>query len=267
VNQDVATSAMKLHPFVQDFRHEENPTARERRVAYLTENWDENLVGRLMVIPAQNGAMYVVDGGHRLTAARILHESGQRPNSYLPCAVIHGVGWDDRATLAELTLGFMDQRGWSAFNKFALRRDAGLSPQADIEGILNRHGTRAVPYSQGGYTCVQRLEEIYAAGNLEAVIHIIEDAWGEQIDARNALTVRALGFFVQAYGKHNNYDEAQFIDRLSRRSAHALLVDARASASATRTSVVRRLCQNLRDIYNSRRTNQLPEFRMPKAKF
>jgi hypothetical protein len=265
INKEVPIGALRLHPFIQEFRHGENEKSRDARIQYLVQNWSEELVGRLAVVPSENGAFYVVEGGHRFPAARILAENGKRTDPCLPCEVLRGVEWDDKPSLARWVLGRLDARQWTNYNKFALLRDAGLEPAATIESIVQMYGSRTVSPGSSGYSCVAKLEAVFKDGVLSETIKVIETAWPGNQDAKTSLMVGAIGKFVAFYHGNAQYDTTTLIDKLSRRAPRALTVEARANSWARRTSAIKSLCVGILEVYNHKRVNRLPEFHLKGA--
>jgi hypothetical protein len=258
VPKEISVEALKLHPVIQDYRHKEKPKQRDERVAYLVENWDERKLNRLEVVPADEGGYWVIRGGHRLSAARVLRLP------VLPCDVIYGLQ-DGPGDLVEATLGREDSRGWTAYNVFKLRLEARLEPESSIEAVLNKNGARTASNPVVGYSCVKSLVRSFESGTLFQAIFVIESAWKGQQYGRSGQVLDALNLFLTVYRGNPGFDVNVLAEKLASRDALQLVVGARTRNQALRLGVARCLCESFRDIYNKGRSSKaIPVFKMPR---
>jgi len=269
----IPTDAIRLHPELQRFRHTEHPKQREARVREIVSDpWDVNKAGVLLVIPSDQGGYDCCDGGHRLEAARRVGEPMMR------CLVVEGLDVtveSERAYLAELVLAQEERRNWTDLNKYEVRVQFGLQPDTRIEEILRDNGVRGGKGAGRRYTCVTRLRKVYGQGTLFSTIFVIETAW-RQFDegrenqsqaraARCAQMVGALGIFTLAYRDHLGFSDNVLAERLGRRTPLSLIASARYNAASQRTTVLRELCDSFLLVYNhGRRTGGLPAFKAPR---
>ncbi len=241
-------------------------TQRELRpswVKYIAENWDADKLGILHVARRGN-SYYVVDGQHRLFAARM---RGQNTLE-LECKVHKSITKPDEA---KMFIGLNDRKAVQHFDKFRVRLNFDPDAQ-DIAKIVKSVGLKlATDPRDGTIAATAAMEQVYTGSlvrsadptpwALSRALRTLTGAWGMSRDAVGANMIRAAGAVHLRYG--DSVDQDRFIRHLAgfKGGPVALVGRARIRREMTDGSLWRSAAEVMVDTYNKGlRKDPLPDF-------
>jgi hypothetical protein len=202
----------------------------EPRVKKLVDEFDPNLLGLIIASKRPDGRTYILDGQHRVVAARRKGYTG-----LFATRVYEGL---TVAEEADAFLGHNNTRQVSALDKFLVRVTKGDPGAVALNNALNRYGLKASGQHTGGmFSAIVALERVYAGflgrpmdmrlDLVEAVLHILTRAYGaEERKAFQANTIQGVGLIIRVFGKRVNPDD--LVTALRSITAEALAVKGRA---------------------------------------
>jgi len=234
----------------------------EKRIAEIAQAWDPAKVGTISVSRRADGTMFVMDGAHRVGAAKELGIPT------LPAIVYNGLTREEEADLFN---GLNTFKQPSAVSRFLARVDAGSQNEGVIKRIVEKYGWRIAAQSTDGVIrAVDALERIFrdAAGTLpkdaypntlDWVLNVVTTAWGHDVDAVNANLLLGLG---QLYGRFGtDVDVKKLTHELSQVRPLVVVGQGRALQDALGGTVPSAIARFMVGRHNSRRrTNLLPEW-------
>lgn len=147
---------------------------RQWQVSRQRRNWNVDKVGSLYVSLRNDGRYAVLDGNHRIAAARL------EGITHLPARVYIDLIYQQEA---ELYNAFATQHKQSALDRFRALVEAEDRMALEIVAMLHRHGLR-IGFNGPAVGCLQAvyaLERIYrdhGLGVLDMVVRILHEAWG-----------------------------------------------------------------------------------------
>lgn len=264
--KEIPADRLSVDPRVQ---REANP-ARVRRMA---DNWDDNMVGVLVVsqrdrnplpLPADatEGPEFVVlDGQTRLEAFRLVCNDDSVTTAPLLAQVYEGLVLEEEA---QIFLQHNDRRAVTPLDRFRIAVTAKEEWALDIFGMAARKGWFAKGMGSGPNTrrfaAVGSLEKLYLLDegvSLQRVFDVIDAAWGNPSGAVCPETVSGLGSLFYRYG--DQIDTRSLVLKLGKVGFNRFM-----SGVADRrrvnpgTSVSKAASDWVLDLYNSgRRTRRL----------
>lgn len=213
----IATGRLKIDP---SYQRELN----EKRVQAMANQWSDRLADAITV-SARNGSWYVIDGQHRLAAARLAGVGSM-------AAVVHvGLAPSEEAGLfADLnTLA----RRPTANQIFKARLEAGDESALSIRAACQQSGVTLDLANSGGMAkvphvtrAVAALERAYEAGGARLVRQILltlRTAWPEDHRALEATPIFGVGGFITTYERHPRYDFPRIARKLGEKSASVFI--------------------------------------------
>lgn len=227
------------------------------KMAYLRNNWDLLAAGMLRVNARPDGSLYVMDGQHRLLAAR---EIGL---AQMDCAVYRVPvemearlfeRWNTHATTA------------TPQDVFKARLRYGEPVATAIHDIVVECGYVVITNRSynliNGIGAVRTLEQIYrcwdTAGRvpdperLRRVLRFIRRVWPEQEGATGEMMLRTVDRLLQRYRR--DLDEKNFTEKLSVHSPLTLAYRAGEQAKLLREDAATALLREMVRIYNKGKT-------------
>lgn len=183
----------------------------EPRVKYLTSKFNPKMLGLFTASKRLDGRIYVLDGQHRMAAARAKNYSG-----YVATRVYENL---TIAEEAQLFLDLNDQRRVNALDKFNVRATMGDPAAVALKNALESVGLRVSGQHTGGmFAAIVSLERVYQGfmsyaqepriDLVEAVLTILTRAYGaENRTAFQANTVQGIGLIIHIFGKRVDADE------------------------------------------------------------
>ena len=158
----------------------------------MAREFDANRLDIITVSKREDGKLVVLDGQHRIAAARLI--GWDRP---VWCNVLEGL------TLAQEAARFlMMQEGRKAvrrFDQFTARVVAKDQAAVDIKKTVDGHGLKISKYVARGNVCaVESLEYAYGKGTLNKVLLAL-CAWDEGDGTLDKRMIRGVSAFFVAY--------------------------------------------------------------------
>ncbi len=151
-------------------------------VTRIAKAFDREALGSIVVSCREDGSYYVVDGQHRVAAARV----ALGVDALLPCEVHFGLAYTREAALFR-ELNF--KRAVSSFGKFHARVEECEPTALDIVKILKERGLKySNGQAKGCVVAVGALDRLYRRGaeTLRAVLWVVHSAFGDEPEAYNA---------------------------------------------------------------------------------
>lgn len=207
------------------------------RVRYIAKNWNHSACGVIYVSMRDDGGLYVIDGHHRVEAAKRAHVDG------LPCCVYVGLSQEQEA---EVFVRVNHGHGpVKAIDVFRARVRAGDQKALNILTAANNAGVE-ISRDSGGHSitghshtrAVSAIEHEYDRGgavHLHALLRTLCIAFPGNQKALSAGPIRGLGAFMRHYD--DTFDRGRLIDRLSETGINKLQQQAKARASIDGVSV------------------------------
>jgi hypothetical protein len=201
-------------------------------VQSLIDQWDPRACGPLLVSRRKNGAVFVVDGQHRLEALKL------RGETQAMSRVANSLTEAEEASLRIATQFVKPERAWERFKARIAARD----PEAiTIMKLLQTVGVKIqmeprLLKNENMIASVRTVENLYALDKgvtLTSLINLLMDTFGE-INSKNSkgLFLRAIGWFLY---QHPNADKKVVVTIL-REEWFDLEKKARASRSSYGTA-------------------------------
>lgn len=234
----------------------------EPRVKKIAKEFNPQLLGLITASKRLDGRFYVLDGQHRLAAARQVGYTG-----YVATRVYENM---DVVEEADSFLGLNDTRKVSALDKFHVRVTKGEPGAVALNNALNRYGLRASGQHTGGmFAAIVALERVYAGfmshasepriDLVEAVLHILTRAYGaEERKAYQASTVQGIGLIIQIFGKRVNPDD--LVSALRTITAEALAVKGRSTKDLEGGTGAQGVAKVILSMYNKGKSANRLEF-------
>lgn len=228
----------------------------EQAIRTIVKNFDIDKYGILFVV-ARDGLYYVVDGQHRLEAAKRL----SLPD--VPCMLINCT---DIQREAELRLGFGARLPDTPVQRFKLELQACVPSAIAIDRIVRQAGLK-LKLRGGGNTsprfiqCVSVLKRIYRGYKdsehlLLRTLQISQGAWPDDYIGRSGRIIDGLACFLYFYPE---ISDAQLMTSLSRRTCRSITTSLKAEEIrgwGMRTNKIVALL--ILGAYNHGRRNKLP---------
>lgn len=211
------------------------PTAQrsldERHAQRIADNLDPELFGVIDVTNVgNNGHYHIIDGHHRVAAARIVGWEDQK----VPC-MVHDV--DGPVGAARLFDGINTAKKPQAIDRFLVRVQAGERVETEIAAVVSKHGLKIGSGSTDGWiACVTALLSVYnawgspkthkqhagGAAAVDTTLTVLQSAWPGDRDAFHQALVKGVGGVVNAY--HDKLDVERLITKIRKSSGAAATV-------------------------------------------
>jgi hypothetical protein len=234
----------------------------EPRVKKLVDEFDPNLLGLVTASKRLDGRYYILDGQHRIAAARRKGYEG-----YIATRVYEDLAVTDEANAF---LGLNNTRQVSALDKFHVRVTKGDPGAVALNSALERYGLKASGQHTGGmFAAIVALERVYAGflsrpmdmrlDLVEAVLHILTRAYGaEERKAYQANTIQGIGLLIQIFGKRVNPDD--LVSSLRSMTADALAVKGRSIKDLEGGTGAQAIAKVILSVYNKGKSSNRLEF-------
>jgi len=170
------------------------------RVSEMARHWDPNLCIPLAVSARAGGGYAVIDGGHRLAAAKKVGGIEK-----LPCWVYSGLSIEEEAWL--FVAFSTKRRKISSYTNFRAMVASHDPTYEEAVVVLNRHGLtiKGIENAYGEdssyaqIACaasIHKIVEQRGVSRLETVLAIIDACWADDQLRRHAATLRGLSYFL-----------------------------------------------------------------------
>lgn len=144
------------------------------RVDYLVAHFDHEQLGT-PVVNERGGKFYVIDGQHRMAAAREVYGDGHQ----VQCWTYVGL---TEAEEAEKFLQINDVLAVSAMDKYEIGVEAGREIETDIDRVVRACGLVVTKQkAEGGVGAVGTLRRVYMRGGayvLQRTLRMVDGAYG-----------------------------------------------------------------------------------------
>lgn len=184
-------------------------------VNHLIAEWDDRLLDPL-VVSFRDGNFYLVDGQHRVCAARKMNGG---KDLVMQCVVYTGLSYEDEAELC-YKLDKAKKRLSLSQATNALMESGRDEEISEIKRLLEREGfVWALNKSRGkGYEitttrCVINTYRDLGAPLFSRMLRLLDNTWHGDAASLNATMLAGLALFVKTYG--NEMDDSFFATRLS----------------------------------------------------
>ena len=234
-----------------------------KRVAKMAENFNADALGILICSERANGVIAVLDGGHRVAAARMAGHTEP-----LDAKVFVGL---TLAQEASLFLLYNDKKDPSSISSFRGRVVSEDPVAIAVNRIINYYGwTVASGHDKGCLAAVKAAEKVYRNGHgavadgvhpelLDAVLDIITDAWEWYRSSVDSALLAGMGQLCGRFGKSINRDK--MIRELQKTRPNVIIGRARVLKDAQGGTVPAAMAKILTGMHNSnKRTNLLPDW-------
>lgn len=231
-------------------------TLSDKRVYVIAKDFDVDKLGELAV-SSRNGTYYLIDGQHRLQAAK------QRLLTHVPCRVYSGLTVKEEA---ELRLAFNCRRSDTSMEVFKLKLAMNDPIATAIYSIVDEAGLEIVFTTHGGnplhVRCVGTLERIYTryrsgADLLAHTLDVSYRVWPNDYMGRSGLVLEGLALFLHYYPE---VTDTELITKLSHHTPRSLLGGLRTEkVLAFGVGVPRLFGRLVLRAYNYQKRNKLPE--------
>lgn len=197
--RSIPLGKLRVNPFSQ---RELKPS----RVEHIVANFDLDLLGHPDVSEQDGGVYNILDGQHRVEAAK----------AWL------GEGWEDQKLQCRVWTGLTEQQEAdkfdrlndvltvTAFDKFRTRLNAGRPTQVDIDRQVRLEGlVISRDKTPGAIGAVGTLEKVYRrsdAATLGRALRLIRDAYGDA--GFEASVIDGIGHLVQRYNGQLDHERA-----------------------------------------------------------
>jgi len=232
----------------------------ERVVDRLVEEWDERLLEPL-VISFRNGRYNLIDGQHRIAAAR--KKNGGR-DVMMPCLIYSGMTYEQEAelcykmdkakkrlSLAQSTNALIESR----IDKEITEISHLLEQEGFVWALNKDHGkaheittTRAV---------INAYHSLGVAGFVR-MLHLLETTWSGDTGSLNASMLSGMALFIKTYGAELKDEE--FARRLAKFDPEEIVRRSKTDFSTSSRGL--RCARVLLEKYNSKRGGRKLEYRL-----
>lgn len=224
-----------------------------RRVDKMAADFDVNALGLVTVSHRGRDVYFVVDGQHRVAAARAVKGDDWK----MTCRVFDGLKLEDEAALFRL---LNNTAKVGALDLFRVRVIEGEQVAVYVDEMLHRHGFKVGPNAFMAVAAAERVWHKNAMA-LERTLGVIVRAWGRDGAATDGRVVEGIGLVFARYG--DSIDADSLGERLARNSDAASLIGrAHTYRDIIKRSVVQCIAEIVVEIYNKQRsTRALPPWR------
>ena len=186
---------------------------RQWRVNKLIAEWDRQALGVLLLSMRDNGCMAIIDGQHRVEAAKVMGLDAVDAMVYIDLTL------EDEARLYRKFGDYLKQTALDRFH-------AGVAEHKPeylaIQRILTGHQLH-VPNSLSGATgsvdavdALVRVSMIYGLEILDDTLALLHDAWLHEHRAYRAMCITGTAAFLARFGISPRYRRSRLINRMKR---------------------------------------------------
>lgn len=239
----------------------------EARVDEMAADFKPHALGIINASRREDGHLYVIDGGHRMSAARKCDYPG-----LLDTKVFYDLTLKEEA---ELFLALNFSRAVQAIDRFKVRVTMGDPDAVNINNVLKAYGLHvdwANNASLGVISAINTLEKVYAGAGVreegaypelvDKVIRTLHRAYGSNGDRMtySKVMLEGLGVFIATFGSRIDYDRLVYI--LEGIAPRQLAIQARTlrDAKIKGSSLGANSAEAIHRLYNNRFKNKLPDF-------
>lgn len=231
------------------------------RVRKMAESFNPLALGTITVSQRKNGSLVILDGMHRVAAARQAEHK-----AFMSAEVITGLTVQQEA---ELFLLLNAAKMPSAITKFLARVVMDEPAAVAMNTIVESHGWRVAPVdSNGCLIAVTAMERVYKRGAqadaepgavLDRTMEVVTAAWGHDRQAVNQHIIEAVGQLIDRFGPM--VDTKKLVAEMQDTRPGILIGRAKNVRDFQGGTVPAAMAKILAGMHNKkRRTNLLPEW-------
>lgn len=239
----------------------------EARADAMSEDFQPHALGLVTASKRTDGHVYILDGAHRISAARKADYSG-----LIATRLFENLTLKEEASLF-LTLN--SSRAVQAIDRFKVRITEGEPVAVGINNVLKTYGLHvdwANNESLGVISAIGALESVYSGAGVrekgqypelvDKVIRTLSKAYGEKADRAtySKIMLEGLGIFIATFGSRIDYDRLVYV--LQGTVPRQIVVQTRAlkDAKVARGTLGTQSAVVIHRLYNNRWKAKLPEF-------
>lgn len=239
----------------------------EARADAMADNFQPHALGLLTASKRTDGHIYVLDGSHRVSAARKASYDG-----LLAVRLFENLTLQEEA---QMFLTLNNSRAVQAIDRFKVRITQGEPVASGINKVLKTYGLHvdwANNESLGVISAIGALEKVYAGAGVrekgqypelvDKTIRTLHRAYGDKADRAvySKIILEGMGIFIATFGNQIDYDRLVYI--LQGTSARQIAVQTRAmrDAKIRGGQLGNNAAAVLHRLYNNRHRPKLPEF-------
>lgn len=201
--RSIALGKLRVNPFSQR-------ELKQSRVEHLVATFDLDLLGHPDVSEQDGGYFNILDGQHRVEAAKVWLGEGWEDQK-IQCRVWTGLSERQEADKFDR---LNDTLTVTAFDKFRTRLNAGRPVQTDIDRQVRLEGlVISRDKVSGAIGAVGTLEKVYRrsdAATLGRTLRIIRDSYGDS--GFEAAVIDGIGHLCQRY--NGQLDDEKAVEKL-----------------------------------------------------
>ena len=200
-------------------------------VAKIAKDFNEGLIG-VLIVSYRDGRYYVVDGQHRLEAAKKVGIED------VICQVHTGLTYEEEANLFR---EYNRQRkGLSAHDMFKAALEAKDPIAIDIMNLVDKYDFKLPLYSakvDNYITATAAVQSIYkriGSSGFERLLKLLRDTWNGERSSLERNFMNGLSLFIKLHS--DEFDDEEFIKKLSKVSPESILREGRLDAKFSTAS-------------------------------
>ena len=239
----------------------------EARADAMSEDFQPHALGLVTASKRTDGHVYILDGAHRISAARKADYDG-----LIATRLFENLTLQEEASLF-LTLN--SSRAVQAIDRFKVRITEGEPVAVGINNVLKTYGLHvdwANNDSLGVISAIGALETVYTGANVrekgqypelvDKVARTLQKAYGEKADRAtySKVMIEGLGIFIATFGSRIDYDRLVYV--LQGTTPRQIVVQTRAlkDAKVHRGTLGMNSAVVMHRLYNNRWKAKLPDF-------
>ena len=233
------------------------------RVDKLAKDFNPLMLGLITASRRLDGRSYILDGQHRIAAARKARYGG-----VVATRLYEGLSVAEES---EIFLGLNNTRKVNALDKFNVRVTMGDPGAVAINNALKNHGLReSGRHTNGMFAAIMAIERVYAGflsygaeprlDLVEGVLNILVMAYpGLDRKAFQANTVQGVGLILEVFGRR--VDKKEMIAALQGITAEQLAVRGRSGKDMEGGTGAEGVARVILSIYNKGKASRRLDFR------
>lgn len=218
VKLDKPSTLVELHAKEFSIDLKVQRSLNEDRADAMAKNFQPHALGLLTASKREDGHIYVLDGGHRCSAARKAGYDG-----LIATRLFTGLTLKEEA---DLFLTLNASRAVQAIDRFKVRVTKGDPAATNINNVLQAYGLHvdwANNDSLGVISAIGTLEKVYSGAGIrepgeypelvDKVIRTLHRAYGDKSDRStySRVMLEGLGIFIATFGSQIDYERLVFV--------------------------------------------------------
>ena len=240
----------------------------EDRADKMAEDFQPQALGLVTASKREDGHTYVLDGSHRVSAARKARYDG-----LIACRLFENLTLQEEA---QLFLSLNNSRAVQAIDRFKVRVTQGEPVASGINKVLEHYGLHvdwANNASLGTISAIGALEKVYKGAGIreegqypdlvDKLCDVLTKAYGKDASADrsifSATVVQGLGTFIAIYNKR--IDMERLVTALQNTTPRQIITNTRVlkDAKLKGSQMAMNAAQVILNLYNNRNRAKLPE--------